>query len=567
MSNYLVFSKIFKILTYREKIYSFFMAFLMIIAMLFEMLSIGSFLPLIGSLIDENYTSNFFSNLGFEGFNFSFNQMLIILLILFFIKNLYLVFFNIIQTAFINIVSLRVMNSIYSYYLKQSYEFHLNKNSALLIRNINESGVIDSVLLRVLTLINDVIIVFGLIILLILAQPLFTVYTIISVVLIIFIYNFFTKKKIKVWGKQRFDSNFFLTKNLYEGINAFKEIILNNSSNFFISKNFRINKKILNINFKFKIIEFLPKYIIEILGIVIIISLIYFLLKINDEPKNIIPILALYTASAFKIIPSLLKIFSTFQNFNYLNPSLDNIYSQLNDYNDLVTTSSNNKISKKIDFNKKIEIKNLFFKFSEKKILFNNFNILIEKNSFIGVKGDSGTGKSTLLNMLSGLIKPQKGEILVDGVNIFENIQEWRDKLGYVSQSVFLIDESIKKNIAFGIEDNDINYTKLDKAIQNSGLSNYIDSLEDKENTIVGERGIRISGGQKQRIGLARALYFSPEVLILDEATNSLDKETEKNILKQLLKIKDKITLIIVSHENEPLKIADKIYDLNEKLN
>jgi len=567
MSNYLVFSKIFKILTYREKIYSFFMAFLMIIAMLFEMLSIGSFLPLIGSLIDENYTSNFFSNLGFEGFNFSFNQMLIILLILFFIKNLYLVFFNIIQTAFINIVSLRVMNSIYSYYLKQSYEFHLNKNSALLIRNINESGVIDSVLLRVLTLINDVIIVFGLIILLILAQPLFTVYTIISVVLIIFIYNFFTKKKIKVWGKQRFDSNFFLTKNLYEGINAFKEIILNNSSNFFISKNFRIKKKLLNINFKFKIIEFLPKYIIEILGIVIIISLIYFLLKINDEPKNIIPILALYTASAFKIIPSLLKIFSTFQNFNYLNPSLDNIYSQLNDYNDLVTTSSNNKISKKIDFHKKIEIKNLFFKFSEKKILFNNFNILIEKNSFIGVKGDSGTGKSTLLNILSGLIKPQKGEILVDGVNIFENIQEWRDKLGYVSQSVFLIDESIKKNIAFGIEDNDINYTKLDKAIQNSGLSNYIDSLEDKENTIVGERGIRISGGQKQRIGLARALYFSPEVLILDEATNSLDKETEKNILKQLLKIKDKITLIIVSHENEPLKIADKIYDLNEKLN
>ncbi len=567
MSNYLVFSKIFKILTYREKIYSFFMAFLMIIAMLFEMLSIGSFLPLIGSLIDENYTSNFFSNLGFEGFNFSFNQMLIILLILFFIKNLYLVFFNIIQTAFINIVSLRVMNSIYSYYLKQTYEFHLNKNSALLIRNINESGVIDSVLLRVLTLINDVIIVFGLIILLILAQPLFTVYTIISVVLIIFIYNFFTKKKIKVWGKQRFDSNFFLTKNLYEGINAFKEIILNNSSNFFISKNFRIKKKLLNINFKFKIIEFLPKYIIEILGIVIIISLIYFLLKINDEPKNIIPILALYTASAFKIIPSLLKIFSTFQNFNYLNPSLDNIYSQLNDYNDLVTTSSNNKISKKIDFHKKIEIKNLFFKFSEKKILFNNFNILIEKNSFIGVKGDSGTGKSTLLNILSGLIKPQKGEILVDGVNIFENIQEWRDKLGYVSQSVFLIDESIKKNIAFGIEDNDINYTKLDKAIQNSGLSNYIDSLEDKENTIVGERGIRISGGQKQRIGLARALYFSPEVLILDEATNSLDKETEKNILKQLLKIKDKITLIIVSHENEPLKIADKIYDLNEKLN
>ncbi len=567
MNNFLVFSKVFKILTNREKFYSLFMAFLMIIAMLFEMLSIGSFLPLIGSLIDENYTSNFFSNLGFGEFNLDFNLMLIILLILFFIKNLYLVFFNIIQTAFINTVSLRVMNSVYSYYLKQTYEFHLNKNSALLIRNINESGVIDSILLRILTLANDVLITFGLIILLVLAQPIFTISAIISVILIIFMYNFFTKEKIKVWGNERFDANFFLTKNLYEGINAFKEIILNNCSNFYISKNFKVKKKLLDINFKFKIIEFLPKYIIEILGIATIILLIYFLLRINDEPKDIIPILALYTASAFKIIPSLLKIFSTFQNFNYLNPSLNNIYSQLNNYKNLeINLSKENKIFKKINFQKEIEVKNLSFKFSEK-ILFKNFNILIKKNSFIGIKGASGSGKSTFLNMISGLIKPQEGEILVDGINIFENIKEWRNKLGYVSQSVFLIDDSIKKNIAFGLEDKDIDYTKLNIAIQNSGLSNYINSLESKENTIVGERGIRISGGQKQRIGLARALYFSPEVLILDEATNSLDKETENNILKELLKIKDKITLIIVSHENEPLKIADKIYDLNEKLN
>ncbi len=567
MNNFLVFSKVFKILTNREKFYSLFMAFLMIIAMLFEMLSIGSFLPLIGSLIDENYTSNFFSNLGFGEFNLDFNLMLIILLILFFIKNLYLVFFNIIQTAFINTVSLRVMNSVYSYYLKQTYEFHLNKNSALLIRNINESGVIDSILLRILTLANDVLITFGLIILLVLAQPIFTISAIISVILIIFMYNFFTKEKIKVWGNERFDANFFLTKNLYEGINAFKEIILNNCSNFYISKNFKVKKKLLDINFKFKIIEFLPKYIIEILGIATIILLIYFLLRINDEPKDVIPILALYTASAFKIIPSLLKIFSTFQNFNYLNPSLNNIYSQLNNYKNLeINLSKENKIFKKINFQKEIEVKNLSFKFSEK-ILFKNFNILIKKNSFIGIKGASGSGKSTFLNMISGLIKPQEGEILVDGINIFENIKEWRNKLGYVSQSVFLIDDSIKKNIAFGLEDKDIDYTKLNIAIQNSGLSNYINSLESKENTIVGERGIRISGGQKQRIGLARALYFSPEVLILDEATNSLDKETENNILKELLKIKDKITLIIVSHENEPLKIADKIYDLNEKLN
>ena len=154
----------------------------------------------------------------------------------------YLPSFNIAQTAFINTVSLRVMNTIYSYYLKQSYEFHTNRNSALLIINISESGVVDSRLLRVLTLINDVIIVLGLITLLIFAQPLFTINTIIFIIFIILAYNLMTKKKIKIWGKDRFDTNYFLTKNLYEGINAFKEIILNNCSNFFIKQNFKIKK-------------------------------------------------------------------------------------------------------------------------------------------------------------------------------------------------------------------------------------------------------------------------------------------------------------------------------------
>lgn len=533
--------------------------------MLFEMLTVGSFLPLVGSIIDENYISNFLKSYGISNINISFNNMLIILFFLFLLKNIYLVFFNIAQTAFINIVSLRVMNTIYSYYLKQSYEFHTNRNSALLIRNISESGVVDSILLRILTLINDVIIVLGLITLLIFAQPLFTINTIIFIILIILAYNLMTKKKIKIWGKNRFDTNYFLTKNLYEGINAFKEIILNNCSNSFIKQNFKIKKRLLDINFKFKIIEFLPKYIVELLGIIIVILLIYFLIQASSNPKDIIPILALYTASAFKIIPSILKIFSSFQNFNYLNPSLDVIASQLKDYNNLMNTKiKQNKNLKQIHFNKKIEIKNLFFKYPEKKMLLNNLTIVINKNDFIGIKGDSGSGKSTLLNIISGLTEPIKGEILVDGVSIFKNLDGWQNKLGYVSQSVFLIDASIKKNIAFGVEDSEINSDKLNNAMINAGLKEYIENLKDKENTIVGERGIKISGGQKQRIGLARALYFSPELLILDEATNSLDKETEKNILDELLKMKDKITVIVVSHENEPLRISDRIYDLNK---
>ena len=194
MNSYQIFKKIFKILNRRERLYSIAIAIFMIIAMIFEMLSVGSFLPLVGSLLDENYIPDALNKIGIKNFEITFNQMLNILLILFFIKNIYLVIFNILQTLFINLVSLRAMNQVYSYYLSQNYQFHLNKNSALLIRNINESGVVDSILLRVLSLINDVIVVFGLILLLIWAQPTFTLST------IIFEENLAASSKAKIIG-------------------------------------------------------------------------------------------------------------------------------------------------------------------------------------------------------------------------------------------------------------------------------------------------------------------------------------------------------------------------------
>ena len=290
------------------------------------------------------------------------------------------------------------------------------------------------------------------------------------------------------------------------------------------------------------------------------------LIETENNNQDIIPILALYAASAFKIIPALLKILSSFQSFNYINPALDNIYKQLMDYEILSKNETKVTGSSKIElnFNNNIHVKNVDFEFTKKNKIFSNLDILIEKNSFIGIKGDSGSGKSTFLNIISGLIKPNSGLILVDDVEITKNIKSWRKKIGYVSQSVFLLDTTIKNNIAFGVQEKNIDDNKINSAIDQAGLREYIESLEDKTKTVVGERGLKISGGQKQRIGLARALYFSPEILILDEATNSLDKETEKNILNTLIEMKNKITLIIVSHENKPLEITDKVYNLNE---
>jgi ABC-type bacteriocin/lantibiotic exporter with double-glycine peptidase domain len=559
-----VFLKLSKVLSKKEKIYSVCILFFMLVAMLFEMLSVGSFLPLTSSLLDKEYIPNFLNKMGIKNDNIDLNYLLILLFFLFLIKNLFLIIFSALQLKFTNQVSLRVMNQIYSYYLNNDYDYHVNQNSSFLIRNIDESGAINSILMRLLNLIMDAIIVIGLVSLLIIVQPIFTITVIIFFSITLFFYNYLTKSKIIKWGQDRFNLNFYMVKNLYEGITAFKEIILYQKSKYFINQNFKIKKKLLSLAFKFRFLEVLPKHIIEVSSILVLILFIFFSIGITSDPKDVIPIFVLYAASAFKIIPSLLKIYAALQNFNYLEPALESAHLQLLDYEKQQNKERANKIKEEKDlkpFNI-VEVKNLNFKYSEKNYIIKDLNLKITKNSIIGIKGKSGSGKSTFLNLLTGLIKPTTGGIFVDEQNILENTSSWKKKIGFVSQSVFLLDDTIKNNIAFGVENNIIDQEAVRKSISQAGLDEYVKGLDYREETFVGERGLKISGGQKQRIGIARALYFKPELLVLDEATNSLDKKTENEILQQLSIMKNNMTIIIVSHSDEPLKIADKIYSI-----
>jgi ATP-binding cassette subfamily C protein len=215
----------------------------------------------------------------------------------------------------------------------------------------------------------------------------------------------------------------------------------------------------------------------------------------------------------------------------------------------------------KIEFSNEINIKNLSFKYpNSDKLILSNLNLKILKNSFVGISGESGVGKSTLIDMILGLLKPVFGSILVDNIDISKNLRNWRNNIGYVPQKIFLISDSIKKNIALGLEDFEIDDQLLNQAIDRSCLRNFIQELEHKENTIVGEDGSLISWGQRQRIGIARALYNNPSILIFDEATSSLDPITEEKILDEIQLLKKTLTLIFVSHRKDSLKKCDKTF-------
>jgi len=264
-------------------------------------------------------------------------------------------------------------------------------------------------------------------------------------------------------------------------------------------------------------------------------------------------------------LPASNRIINFIQISIYHKAVIDVIYDQLFLVSIKNNTINNKIITKEIKFKNKIKIENLSFKYSEgKNKILDNISFDINKNESIGIMGDSGSGKSTIINILMGLIEPTKGNIYCDGVNIFEGLDQWQSKISFVPQDVFLINDTIRKNIAFGLDEENIDDRKIDLIIERIFLKNFIDELPKGTNTIIGERGINISGGQKQRLGIARALYRAPEILILDESTNSLDKNTENKFMIDLFKIKKDLTLIFISHNKNILNDFNKIVEINK---
>ena len=300
----------------------------------------------------------------------------------------------------------------------------------------------------------------------------------------------------------------------------------------------------------------MPKIIIEFVAVLVIILIIFSMLFLKLENKEIISFIALFAAIGFRLIPSLNKIIAAIQHLKYYLKLTDNLSFDLNYIEKNLTKSES------INFSNNIELKNLDYSYDSGKIIFKNLNLIIEKNKIVGIKGKTGSGKTTLVNIITGLLSPTNGEIFIDKKKVNLNNSNWFKKIGYVPQRIMLNETTIKKNIAYGIEDLNIDNEQLKKAISLAQLDEFINNIGGVDKKI-SELGKNISGGQIQRIGIARALYNEPEILILDESTNNLDKATEKNFINSIKTLSKNKTLLIISHDDVPLKICDKIYNID----
>ena len=500
--------------------------------------------------------------------------LLISFVMIFLIKNLVLLFTSFKETKIINYLRSDVARTLLFKYLSLPYEFYFSAKSSEIIKNIvEETNHFCLALLSLIRLFLETITFAAIIIYLLVFN--FKITLIIFSFFFIFsiFFYIFNRRQIVKYGKIRPTLISRRLKYLQEILGNIKIIKLNNSDNSLVKDFNDTNYAISHNAFKTTFLNNTPRPVFEIFVVIFLFISFYILNKSGLSLTSSVPLLGLYIAAGYKLLPSISRILIAMQQIEYNIQGIDSIsknYKEIDKIRKKYNLEDKPKSYEKINFKKEIEIKNVFFKYNrsnEEKYILSNVNLLIKKNKHIGIEGKTGEGKSTLIDLILGLIKPNKGSILVDGQNINNNFSHWQNMIGYVPQETFLNASSIKSNIAYGVVESDIEDDKVIKASEMANIYNFIKSLPEGMNTEVGENGIKLSGGQKQRLSIARALYKDPEIIIFDEATSSLDVNTEREIIKAINNLKNHKTLISISHKKTTMLYCDEIYEIkNSKL-
>jgi len=490
--------------------------------------------------------------------------LIIILLAFVFLKNIFQIFVVIFRNSFFIDLTAHVTRKVYKKFLLQNYNFFLKKNSTELSSTIiQDIGLMMRAIESIFNIFTEIALITILFLYLLYLDPLVAIIILIGSLLFFIIHILFTKKKLLSLSKQRQILNESIFKDLQQSFNSFKEILIYSLEKVFINsiylkfKKFFSNIKITNL------LQLTTRIIIEQVFIILIfISFFFNIVILTREISEVISVMVVYLFGFLRILPSLHKLLLDMQAYIYGKLFVNKVRAIF----DLTERKYIHTDTEQDFFNKEIKFNDVNYKFDNGSLIFENLNITIEKNQKIGILGESGSGKTTFLNLIMGFLNPDNGEIKVDQKDINNFKFQWLNLIGYVPQGVTTLDDTIKKNITFQDDDKEIDLLSLEKSIKVSGLEKLIKKNSLGLEMIIGEKGSKISGGELLRVGLARAFYSKAEVLILDEFTSALDEESENEVLETIKKI-DK-TCIIVSHKKNTLKFCDKVFELkNKKLN
>ncbi|MCF8265784.1 MAG: ABC transporter ATP-binding protein/permease [Ignavibacteriales bacterium] len=543
---------------------------MMIIGSLFEIVGIGAIPAFLGFLMNPEKISQYeivndlIKYFSIEGTNELLLWSCGFLVIIYFIKNLFLSFLYYQKSKFIYTIKKRFEIALFEKYLKAPYLFHLETNSSSLIRNVTQEipHIIVNFLLPILQVVLDLILLIIIIATLIYVNPTITLVVGSSIGLLSLFFLSMVKKKLKRYGKMALDHRTLLLKHLNQAIGAIKEIIVIANESFFMKKfSFSADRNAVAMRFR-QTTSLLPKPFLELMMVVGLVAITFVLFSQGQTTEVIIPTIALYGIALIRLLPVISAMITNYASIRYNYVSVEPVYDHLMN----IITRRRTEDKKNVDYEDyELNIADLCFQYpnTNKKVL-EKVSFKIKKGEVIGFVGYTGSGKTTLVDILLGLL-PSDSESISLHNKKYKSISEiFNGKVGYIPQTIFLIDDSIKNNIAFGVDEDEINEDLIQHVLELAQLKEFIQELESGIETMIGERGVRISGGQRQRIGIARALYFQPEILIMDEATSSLDNQTEKYFIDAIQSLRRNMTILIIAHRLTTIEYCDRIYFISD---
>lgn len=574
-------SKVNYIFDKKQKLQSVLLCIGLFVGALLELVGV-SFITQLVTLISnpEKIHSNEIMHYCYDFFNMTSDRqfflfVVIALIFVYLIKNLYLLWINYVQYTFVFNNQLRLSGRLIDCYLKKPYTYHLDNNSAEMVRNVMlDSERFFQMLLSVFLTLSELLVSALLCVFLLIVDPVITISVVAILAVFTGLYLILFKGKAKKYGKtnQIYDGK--MHQSINQALGAVKDIKILHREKYFADSFLAYGKKKMTAVRNNNVLGQFPKYLIETVCIGTVLLVLVFKIYKGEDLNTMIPQLAAFAIAAFKLLPSVSKINNYANLIVFLKPSVDLIYRDIKDTEDMVNYEIADESGNIIEINDdgsqnkdtcyvadKISINNIVYRYphTDRDVL-NGISFEIPLGKSIGFIGESGSGKSTLADVILGILTPTSGTVMYGNMDVHKHPLKWSKKLAYIPQSIFLCDDTIRNNVAFGIDEDKIDDEKVWKALREAQLEQFVKSQPDGLDSMVGERGVRISGGQRQRIGIARALYDNPEILVLDEATSALDTGTESAVMEAIDKLSGTMTLIIIAHRLTTIKNCDYVY-------
>lgn len=540
---------------------------LTLVGTVLETLGIGVVVPALGLLTSRDLASTLpaFMSRAIEARHLTTEQLVVLAMLVlvgvYVVKAVFLAYLAWRQSEFTFNLQANISQRLFIGYLRQPWTFHLQRNSAQLLRNVTtEVGNLNNVVQAFMAIGTEGSVLLGLALLLLAVEPLGASVVIVTLSAAAWGFHHITRARLLRWGEARHRHDGLRIQHVQQGLGGVKDVKLLGREQDFLEQYRRHNDGTARVGRRQFTLQQLPRLWLELLGVMGLAALVFVMIWQGKPLDRLVPTLGLFAAAAFRLMPSAVRIMNSAQLIRYNLPVVDTLHGELS----LLEAQTDRDPGQPVRLGTDIVLEHVTFKYpTAASPALEEVSLTIPRGTSVGFVGGSGAGKSTLVDVILGLLSPASGRVLVDGVDVQGNLRSWQDQIGYVPQSIFLTDDTLRRNVAFGLAEDQIDEAAVRHAVTAARLEEFVASLPAGLETMVGERGVQLSGGQRQRVGIARALYHDPPVVVMDEATSALDATTEQGVMDAVRALRGEKTLLIVAHRLSTVAHCDRLFRLD----